>query len=487
MHSHPSLDEASLARIGIWEEAGEIVAVAHYESRLGEAFFELHPGYTHLKPRLLEYAEDQLAGRTESGERYLHAFVNDFDLAFEAEVRSRGYEKDERHARPMSQLPIAQPFRPLISLPDGFRLKSLADDNDLGKIHRVLWRGFNHAGEPPANGIEGRRKMQSGPHFRKDLTLVVEAPNGEFVSYCGLWYEAKNQIAYVEPMATDPTFRRMGLGRAALLEGVRRCAELGARAAFVGSDQLFYQALGFRTAFISNCWIKPRVRFCDRDESSRVTQTERTRLFDRWAEDYDATLAPAGFPFDGYDRVLDEVVRLAEVKPRMQVLDLGIGTGNLAIRFVQAGCAVWGMDFSAEMLTKARAKLPNGVLLQADLLGDWPMELQRRFDRVVSAYVLHEFDLGTKVRLLHRIAAHHLAAGGRIVIADIAFASVADRAQASQQWADSWDADEFYWAADEAGAACARVGLHVTYRQISSCGGVFTLTLGEADLPALLC
>ena len=205
-----------------------------------------------------------------------------------------------------------------------------------------------------------------------------------------------------------------------------------------------------------------------------MSQTDRTQLFDNWAERYDATIAPTHFPFDGYDQVLDEVVRLAEVTPHMQVLDLGIGTGNLAVRFIQAGCAVWGVDFSAVMLTKAQAKLPHTVLVRADLLSDWPMELQRPFDRVVSAYVLHEFDLETKVRLLRRMATHHLTAGGRIVVADIAFPGVEERTQASQQWTDSWDADEFYWAADEASAACARVGLQVTYQQVSSCGGVFT-------------
>lgn len=207
-----------------------------------------------------------------------------------------------------------------------------------------------------------------------------------------------------------------------------------------------------------------------------MSQTDRKQLFDRWAENYDSTITPDRFPFEGYDQVLDEAFRLAEVSPAMQVLDLGTGTGNLALRFVQAGCGVWGMDFSAAMLAKAQAKLPHSVLVQADLSGDWPTELQRRFERVVSGYVLHEFDLETNVKLLHRIAAQHLAAGGRIVVADIAFPSVEDRTKASQEWSDGWDATEFYWAADEAGVACARVGLRVTYEQVSSCGGVFTFT-----------
>ena len=255
MHSHPCLDESSLDRIGIWESTGDIVGVAHYESRLGEAFFQIHPDYAYLKSAMLEYAENYLCGETQSGERYVRAYVNDFDLEFEARVKSRGYELAEQHVRPLSQFTIPRSF-PGIELPEGFRIKSLADDNNLRKIHRVLWRGFDHAGEPPEEGIEDRRKMQSGPNFRKDLTIVIEGPTGDFVSFCGMWYESVNRIAYVEPVATDPDFRRMGLGKAAVWEGMRRCANLGARVAYVGSDQEFYKAIGFTRIFDSNCWVR---------------------------------------------------------------------------------------------------------------------------------------------------------------------------------------------------------------------------------------
>ena len=254
MHSHPSLDEASLDRIGIWESEGELVGVSHYESRLGEAFFQVDPDYTHLKPAMLEHAENHLCGETEDGTQYLRAYVNDFDPEFEALVKSREYEIAEQYARPVMQFTIPESF-PQIDLPEGFRLKSLADDNNLEKIHRVLWRGFNNPGEPPEKGIEGRKKMQSGRNFRKDLTIVVEAPTGAFASFCGMWYEPVHKIAYVEPVATDPDFRRMGLGTAAVLEGIRRCGDLGATVAYVGSDQEFYKAMGFTKRFDSNCWV----------------------------------------------------------------------------------------------------------------------------------------------------------------------------------------------------------------------------------------
>jgi GNAT superfamily N-acetyltransferase len=255
MHTHPYLEEEALGRIGIWEDAKEIVAVVHFEHRLGEAFFELHPAYEHLKQDLLTFAEKHLYGTTEDGKQYLNAYVNDFDAAFTDIVRSRGYERHEKRDRPMSSFAIPSPFPPII-LPEDYRLKSLKEDNDLRKIHRVLWRGFDHPGEPPEEGIEGRRKMQSGPNFRKDLTIVVEAPDGNFASFCGMWYDAANRISYVEPVATDPDYRRRGLGKAAVLEGIRRCGAEGATVAFVGTDMKFYLDMGFKKLFTAGCWRK---------------------------------------------------------------------------------------------------------------------------------------------------------------------------------------------------------------------------------------
>ncbi len=254
-YTHPWFDEESVQRIGIWEESGTMVAVALYELRLGEAFFQTDAAYAHLKPEMLEYAEQHLTSPTGDERRYLKAHVNDFDAPFEKVVRSRGYEKDPGSHRAMSQFVIPDPFPP-IRLPDGFRLGSLADDNDLVKVDRVLWRGFNHPGESPPEGIAEREKMQSGPHFRKDLAIVVEAPDGAFVSFGGLWFDPVNRFGYVEPVATDPDYRRMGLGRAAVLEGIRRCGELGASVAYVGTDIPFYLALGFKKLFTLNCWIK---------------------------------------------------------------------------------------------------------------------------------------------------------------------------------------------------------------------------------------
>ncbi len=254
MHYHPLLDESSLNKIGIWEDAGDIVGVVHHEHRMGEIYIEISPDYSYLKKDMLEYAQEYLY-RDENEGRLLQVFINQTDDEFEAIAEDLGFHKGETHQEDMSQLKIVDPF-PSINVPEGFRLKSLQEDNDLIKIHRVLHRGFNHPGEPPEEELEGRKKMQSAPNFKKDLTIVVEDPDGNFISFCGMWYEASNKIAYVEPVATDPDYRRMGLGKAVVLEGIRRCGELGATDAYVGSGQTFYITMGFRKIFTCCLWTK---------------------------------------------------------------------------------------------------------------------------------------------------------------------------------------------------------------------------------------
>jgi putative AdoMet-dependent methyltransferase len=201
-------------------------------------------------------------------------------------------------------------------------------------------------------------------------------------------------------------------------------------------------------------------------------------LFDDWAKQYDESLAAGSAPvsFEGYDDVLAETVLQARVNPGMSVLDLGTGTGNLAALFVALGCDVWGTDFSGNMLAKAQEKLPGLHAVLADLRDEtWPESLARRFDRIVSAYVWHDFDLDTRMGLLRRLTGQYLAPGGRVVIADIAYPDQASREQARAVWGGLWSADEHYWAADETSAACSAIGLNCTYRQVSSCAGVFVV------------
>ena len=137
MHYHPLFDESletAFSNTGVWESNGNIVGVAHFEHRPGRIFFQVHPDSGHLKPEMLEYAERCLSVGDADRRRRIEIWVNDFDIEFQSVVQDRGYRLVEGTKDFWSILEIRDPF-PAVKLPDGFGLQSLADENDLSKLH----------------------------------------------------------------------------------------------------------------------------------------------------------------------------------------------------------------------------------------------------------------------------------------------------------------------------------------------------------------
>jgi GNAT superfamily N-acetyltransferase len=251
MHHHPDVRKVDLCTAGVWELDGEIVAVAHMELRPGTAYFEIDPAHSNLKREMLAYAEAHLAVPAK-GRRQLTVYINDRDRVFQAIAEEAGYRLLSL-PEAMSCLVIRSPLsRP--SLPVGFKLRSSSEADDARKMHRLLHRGFHNGAEPHSDWVDSRGMMESAPHYERSLNVLVEAPGGDIASYCGIWYEPMNQVAYVEPMVTDPDYRGMGLARAALLEAIGRCVARGATAAYVGSTLPVYLSAGFRRVFSCSAW-----------------------------------------------------------------------------------------------------------------------------------------------------------------------------------------------------------------------------------------
>ncbi|MCP4967255.1 MAG: GNAT family N-acetyltransferase [bacterium] len=256
MHAHPFIDTVPLERIAVFEDGGQIVGVAHPEDNLAFVYFQRRPEYGDILPAMFDHADRVFGGPSTMLQRdVIGVFIAGGDQSLEDEATSRGYQPLTGHHEGYSEYPLDQAV-PAVSVPDGFRIHSLADDNDHRKINLCLWRGFNHEGTMAEEEAEQPGVAQGAPNFRKDLTIVAVAPNGEYVSYAGMWHETINRYGYVEPVATDPDYRRRGLGRAVVFEALRRVRADGAKMAWVGSDQEFYKAIGFEKRFQRNLWVK---------------------------------------------------------------------------------------------------------------------------------------------------------------------------------------------------------------------------------------
>ena len=85
--------------------------------------------------------------------------------------------------------------------------------------------------------------------------------------------------------------------------------------------------------------------------------------FDLWADGYDKSVGLSDeencYPFAGYKRLLGRIYEIVRQKGTPTVLDLGFGTGVLTARLYEAGCRVYGQDFSQRMIELAREKMPG--------------------------------------------------------------------------------------------------------------------------------
>lgn len=201
--------------------------------------------------------------------------------------------------------------------------------------------------------------------------------------------------------------------------------------------------------------------------------------FNEWATGYDKSVSDAEkaerYPFAGYSTVLAEVRRQINEPRGAEILDIGIGTGKFSAGLYEEGARICGLDFSAAMLEKAKAAMPDGEFHLFDFNSGLPHELKgRSFDYIISAYAFHHLDDGGKAAFLRSLAGN-LKPGGKIVVADIAFNTAGDLTACREQSGKKWDDDEIYMVAEKLLPLLRNSGLHAEYRQISCCAGILIL------------
>jgi putative AdoMet-dependent methyltransferase len=202
---------------------------------------------------------------------------------------------------------------------------------------------------------------------------------------------------------------------------------------------------------------------------------------DHEAGRYDTDVADESNPVRaGYAATLAWVVAQAAVQPGDVVVDLGIGTGNLAA-LLPPGRRLVGVDVSEHMLGLARAKLAQGTeLVQADMLD--ADALPDLVDVVVSTYAIHHLTAEEKAELVRLLAAR-LRPGGRLVVGDLMAAGrdvvAALRERLHHPDADDLFAEEFPWYLDETLPVLAAAGFRpLTVHQLSELSWGIAATRG---------
>jgi hypothetical protein len=157
------------------------------------------------------------------------------------------------YSEPVKVFTYDKPFLTRL-LPGGFTLIN-GIDIDYAKLAECFWRGFDHDEVPPEVNIDGNIFSSNAPRADKKLTTIAVAPNGEYACALGMWFDAQNKYAYLEPLATVPKYRRLGLATICLTEAMKKTKALGAQYCFGGGRE-FYTAIGFETVCVRELWHK---------------------------------------------------------------------------------------------------------------------------------------------------------------------------------------------------------------------------------------
>lgn len=132
-----------------------------------------------------------------------------------------------------------------------------------------------------------------------------------------------------------------------------------------------------------------------------------TTSFDRVAYCYDET---RNYPEGIAERLRDTLLDLTAAGRDARFLEIGIGTGRIALPFIQAGYNYVGFDLSQAMMEQLRLKLAaaprqavdRSRLVQANMM-DIPFA-DRSFDVALTAHVLHLApDLSQVLRHVRRV------------------------------------------------------------------------------------
>lgn len=198
--------------------------------------------------------------------------------------------------------------------------------------------------------------------------------------------------------------------------------------------------------------------------------------FDKWSGKYDETIKNSkGYPFEGYYNVLGYVQNQIDIKKRVTVLDLGIGTGLLTFELYSKGIQICGADFSEGMINQAKKKMPLADFYQFDFTSGLPVELQsRKFDYIISSYAIHHINGKSKIDLIKQLQ-NNLEKDGRIFFADVAFETIEKAEECKKRSGKEWDSNEYYMVGTEIVAKLLTFGIKASYRQISICAGVLEI------------
>ncbi len=139
---------------------------------------------------------------------------------------------------------------PEAMIPAGYQVRAVDEANEISDraaAQREVWHPWTVGN---VSGADYAYFMQL-PGYHRDLDVVAVTPDGVIAAYVNGWIDPLNRIGDFGPVGARPAYRRQGLTRAVLLEGLRRMQAHGMNRVAVSTGvsnmpaMRLYESVGF--------------------------------------------------------------------------------------------------------------------------------------------------------------------------------------------------------------------------------------------------
>jgi mycothiol synthase len=252
---YPGWESDTWQNIFLWDDP------ADPQRLLGWALFSLRWGTydVYIQPDLrgtpqaegmYTWAEGKLtAMRRASGKENLYVmWVSQEDKVLNAYYQQQGYQHTADDMVYMTC--TLDGTSPAGAAPAGYIVRSSPVETDVQARASAQYNAFGSS-LPMDIYIERIRKFMQSPVYDPDLNVVAVDTAGQVGSFCTVWLDPLNKTGLFEPVGTHPDFQRRGLGKAVMVEALRRLHARGMTDAMVctSSDNApaikLYESVGF--------------------------------------------------------------------------------------------------------------------------------------------------------------------------------------------------------------------------------------------------
>jgi ribosomal protein S18 acetylase RimI-like enzyme len=207
-----------------------------------------------IEEEAMAWAETRLSGLREcDAQKWSGHFVSGArqdDAKRIAFLEQHGFRYRGQFAEVNMLRALAEPI-PETVVPPGCQVRALAEAGDTSNRaagEREVWLPWTDGNVSD----DDYARLMRLPGYHRELDLVAVAPDGILAAFVNCWIDPVNRIGEFGDVGARPPYRRQGLTRAVLLEGLRRLKAHGMDRVCVSTGVSntpalrLYESVGFR-------------------------------------------------------------------------------------------------------------------------------------------------------------------------------------------------------------------------------------------------